>query len=72
MQLRHTTITVDGRCIDLLLTDDEITTSFERTLKEENIKLINAEECCSCWPANPPPECPFWRKILGICRECEV
>ena len=72
MQLRHTTVTVDGRCLDLLMNDDEIATCFERTLKDENIKLIDIDKCCSCWPTNPPPECPFWRKILGICRECEV
>lgn len=71
MSLRHTTITVDGRCIDLLLTDDEISTALERALREENQQFIDEKECCSCWPINPPPECPFWRRILGVCRECD-
>jgi hypothetical protein len=70
-QFKHTTITVDGRCLDLLLTEDEIATSFERSLHESNQKFINKEKCCSCWPVNQPPECPFWSKILGICRECD-
>jgi hypothetical protein len=71
MSFRHTTITVDGRCIDLLLTDDEISTGLERALVTENQKFMDAEKCCGCWPVNPPPECPFWRRILGVCRECE-
>jgi len=72
MQLRHATVVVDGRCLDLLLTEEEISEAFARSLKEENIGLIDKEKCCTCWPANKPPECPFWRKILGICQECEL
>jgi hypothetical protein len=71
MDLRHTTITVDGRCLDLLLTDDEIANCFERSLADQNQKFIDSEKCCTCWPANKPPECPFWRKILGICENCD-
>jgi hypothetical protein len=71
MPLRHATVTVDGRCLDLLLTDEEIAGAFERSLKDENQGLIEKDKCCSCWPINPPPECSFWRKILGICRECD-
>lgn len=71
MQLRHTTIAVDGRCLDLLLTDEEITVAFERSLREENQGVIDQTKRCSCWPVNPPPECSFWRRILGICRECD-
>lgn len=71
MEYRHTIISVDGRCLDLLLTDEEISMAFERAIKDENKKFMDTEKCCSCWPVNEPPECPFWRKILGICRECE-
>lgn len=71
MDLRHTTITVDGRCIDLLITDDEIATCFERFLADHNQKYIDQEKCCGCWPTNKPPECPFWRRILGICENCD-
>lgn len=70
-EYKYTKITVDGRCLDLLMTEDEITTCFERCLLESNQKYISAEECCACWPANQPPDCPFWRKILGACRECD-
>lgn len=71
MDFRHTTITVDGRCIDMLLTDDEISAGLERFLKEENRKLIDIDKCCDCWPTSPPPECPFWHRVLGICRQCD-
>lgn len=71
MEYRHATITVDGRCLDLLLTEDEITTCFERTLEEKNHAYIDMQNCCQCWPVNKPPECPFWRKILGMCESCD-
>jgi hypothetical protein len=70
-EYRHTTIVVDGRCLDLLLTEDEIAASFERCLSENNQKFINQDHCCSCWPVNMPPECPFWKRIMGMCRECD-
>ena len=72
MTLRHTTITVDGRCLDLLLTDEEISAAFERSLKGENQNLVDKRKCCSCWPVNRPPECSFWRRILGICKEYDT
>lgn len=70
MNLRHTSITVDGRCIDMLLTDEEISTGLERFLKEENRNLVDIDKCCDCWPISKPPECPFWHRVLGICKQC--
>lgn len=70
-KFRHTTIVVDGRCLDLLLTEDEIAVCFERSLHDVNQEFVNKEKCCTCWPVNLPPECPFWRRILGICKECD-
>lgn len=71
MIYRHATVTVDDRCLDLLLTEDEIAVAFERALKDDNQRFIDREKCCSCWPVNQPPECPLWRKILGVCKECD-
>ena len=71
MKYVHATITVDGRCLDLLLTEDEIAACFERTLSEQNQKFIDVEKCCTCWPINKPPECTFWRKVLGMCESCD-
>lgn len=71
MTYRHTTISVDDRCLDLLLTNEEITAAFERAMKDENQQFVDKNKCCACWPVNQPPVCPFWQKILGICRECD-
>jgi hypothetical protein len=69
--LLHTTILVDGRCLDLLLTEDEIAKSFGRSLDQNNQHLINQEDCCKCWTIKPPPKCSLWSKILGQCNDCE-
>ena len=71
MSYKHTTIQIDNRCLDLLLTDDEIATGFARFLQPENKNDISADKCCSCWPAQKPPQCNFWKKILGLCLQCE-
>lgn len=71
MTYRHAVTVVDGRCLDLLLTEEEISYGFERALHEENQQFIDKDRCCGAWPVNQPPECPFWRRILGICRECD-
>ena len=72
MEFKHTTITIDGRCLDLLMTEDEVAKCFERCLEEKNQKYIDQEKCCTCWPVNKPPQCPFWKKVLGMCEECDM
>jgi hypothetical protein len=66
--LRHTTIEIDGRCIDLLLTEKEITTCFERALIDNNIKYIDLNKSCKSWPLTKPDTLSIWKKILKICR----
>jgi hypothetical protein len=68
---RHATITIDDRCLDLLLTEEEIEQAFDRSLYEENKVFINKDNCCKCWPVEKPPKCRFWSKILGMCYECD-
>ena len=68
--LYHTKINVDNRCLDLLLTQEDIAIAFERSLKEENRKYIDVSQCCSCWPTQKPPACKFWQKIFGLCSSC--
>jgi hypothetical protein len=63
----HTTIDVDDRCLDLLLTPDEINESYHRSLNVENSPYIDMDKCCKCWPAEKPRDCSFWRKLLNIC-----
>ena len=67
----HGTAVVDERCLDLLLTEDEIATAFQRTLQEENYQYLDRTKCGRCWPRQRPPDCPFWRKILGMCLACD-
>lgn len=71
MNYHHTTITVDNRCLDLLLTEEEIASFFARSLQSANQKYISDSKCCSCWSTKKPPQCNFWTKILGLCLECD-
>ena len=60
---------MDGRCIDLLLTADEISKGSKRATSSHNNKFI-PETVNTCWPIEQPPKCSFWSKILGTCN-CE-
>jgi hypothetical protein len=40
---------VDGRCIDMLLSETEIARASKRLLADENKKFI-PETCNTCWP----------------------
>lgn len=70
--LKHTIINIDNKCLDLLLTEDEIQTAFARALDHNNSQYINQDICCKCWPVDSNKECcPFWKKIFGLCEHCE-
>jgi|APCry1669188879_1035177.scaffolds.fasta_scaffold106382_3 hypothetical protein len=70
--LKHTIINIDNKCLDLLLTEDEIKTAFTRALDHNNAQYINANICCKCWPIDSNKECcPFWKSIFGLCENCE-
>lgn len=70
--LRHTIINIDNKCLDLLLTEDEIQTAFARALDHNNSQYINMDICCKCWPVDSHKECcPFWKNIFGLCEHCE-
>ena len=66
--LWHTTIDVDGRQLDLLLTEEEVARCFERCLAEENRQFIGGGG--SFDPDEKPP-CGFWAKILGAFGGCD-
>jgi hypothetical protein len=66
--LRHTTIEIDGICLDLLLTEEEISLFFERALSNENYKYIDLNKSCKSWSLVKPKNCSIWKKILRICR----
>jgi hypothetical protein len=58
---------VDGRCIDMLLSETEIARASKRLLADENKKFI-PETCNTCWPIEQPPKCSFWNRIIGNCK----
>jgi hypothetical protein len=66
--LKYTKIEVDGRCLDLLLTDVEISRGVKRATEEKNLHLI-PENSNTCWPLEKPPECSFWNRIIGNCNK---
>jgi hypothetical protein len=65
-KLFYTKIEVDGRCIDLLLTEKEITKGSNRIIDPVNSDFI-PNTINTCWPIEQPPKCSFWDKILGNC-----
>ena len=70
--LKHTIINLDNKCLDLLLTEEEIQVAFSRALDHNNVQYINQNICCKCWPIDSNNECcPFWKKIFGLCESCE-
>tara|TARA_B100000497_G_C7625678_1_gene375991 strand:+ start:505 stop:759 length:255 start_codon:yes stop_codon:yes gene_type:complete len=70
-KLIHAKVTVDNRCLDMLLTEDEIDTGFARAIDPNFKDAIDLENCCTCWPIEKPNSCNFWKRIFGICSECD-
>jgi hypothetical protein len=69
---KHTIINIDNKCLDLLLTEDEIKTAFARAIDHNNSQYINQDICCKCWAIDSNQECcPFWKNIFGLCEHCE-
>ena len=69
-KLYYSKVIVDGRCVDLLLSEDEIETGAERALENPEIVLSFPESHGSCWSAEKPPKCNFWNRIINKCCEC--
>lgn len=66
-KLYFSKIDVDGRCIDLLLTETEIARASKRAIDPKNCDQI-PDNLNTCWPIDKPPACSFWDKILGNCK----
>ena len=56
----------DDRCIDMLLTMNEIQKAITRAEDPKNSNLI-PPYCCTCWPIEKPPKCKFWDRIMFNC-----
>lgn len=58
--------TIDGRCIDLLLTQDQILQGFENGLANpERIPV-----CGQCWDIKKPNKCGILDRIMNRCCDC--
>ena len=65
----YSKINIDGRCIDLLLTEAEVTRAFSRA--KENHGIVDdirgyTELCCQV-PVEKR-KCSIWEKLLGNCN----
>jgi len=67
-ELIHVQTTKDDRCIDMLLTVNEIEKGVNRAIDPKNSDLIS-KTCCTCWPIEKPPKCSFWDRVLFGCSE---
>lgn len=59
---------IDGRCLDLILTEEEVIAAHARSFNPE-YSLLLGDDCCSCWPVEREP-CGFWDRLLNKC-ECD-
>lgn len=67
-KLYQTKITVDGHCLDLLLTETELVEAHARATLPANLTLLG-DNCCSCWPVERT-KCGLWDRLLHRC-DCE-
>lgn len=67
-QLYFSKCEIDGRCLSLLLTENEVLQASKRAELEENQKFLAIDSMIgSCWPIEKPPKCSLWNKLLGRC-----
>jgi hypothetical protein len=64
-------IMVEGKCLDLLLTDTEAKRAIKRALKNPEDIPVGEGTCGKSWPCEDrETRCGFWKRILGQCCEC--
>ena len=64
----YTKIELDGRCINLLLTEKEVIRSHKRAIDNATKNGIDESMFGVCWPTEQPPKCSLWDRILGRCN----
>ncbi len=67
-------ITIRGRDIDLILTEDQVMAAIKAALNDSDFVCQNNQGCC--WPIENPleeehtvEECSFWRKLFKTCNK---
>ena len=65
-ELIYAQVNIDGRCIDLLLTHDQIMEGFESGLSNpDKIPAFG-----QCWNINKPNKCSLLDRIMNRCCDC--
>jgi len=65
--LIHATVIVEGRCMDLLLGEDEIVNGFKNALSRPDLVPIAGQ----CWQCQRPDKCSLLDRILNKCCDCK-
>lgn len=66
----HVKKVIDGRCIDLLFTEDEFIEASSRAIDVKNAHQLE-DITGQCWPVDKPPKCSLWDRIMGRCCQCD-
>jgi len=66
IDLIHAKAMVNGRCVDLLLKQEDLIRGFENML--ENPEAVPAEG--QCWSIEKPDRCGILDRIMNKCCEC--
>jgi len=67
-ELIHVQFVKDDRCVDMLLSMNEIEKGVARAIDPKNSNLLS-QTCCTCWPVEKPPKCSFWDRLLFNCSD---
>tara|TARA_B100000900_G_scaffold395771_1_gene394460 strand:+ start:644 stop:862 length:219 start_codon:yes stop_codon:yes gene_type:complete len=66
MNYIHAKAMINGRCVDLLLEQEDLIRGFENML--ENPAYVPAEG--QCWSIQKPEKCSVLDRIMNKCCEC--
>ncbi len=70
MKKYYSKIEVDGRCVNLLLTETEVVKAHKRAIADSEKHGITESMYGVCWPTAQPPKCSLWDRIMGRC-DCD-
>ncbi len=68
-QLYYAKTVVNGREIDLVLNEQQVVDGLQSALI--NSGFVCASNGGNCWPVEKPEDCPFWRKVFNLCKNCD-
>ena len=66
-ELVHAKVVIDGRCVDLLLSEDSIVDGFKNAMNNPDDIPVDGQYC----PCDKPEKCSLLDRILNRCCECD-